>query len=63
MSRHHAKHLPPAQHGTEVQDDHGCHPASAFPSVVGGLCFLILGTIFLGSTIVALWRWLAGVLQ
>lgn len=62
MSRHHAKHLPPAQHGTEVEDDHGCHPASAYPTAVGGACFLLLSTILLGSAIVAVWQWLCEVI-
>lgn len=57
MSRHHAKHIPPAQHGTEIEDTYGCHPASAFPSVVGGLCFCLLSAVCAGSAIVALWRW------
>jgi len=51
------RHIPPQQSGTEVADDHGCHPASAFPTVVGGLCFVLLSAIFAGSAIVALWRW------
>lgn len=58
------KHLPPAQHGTELEDSYGCHPRSAYPTVVGGLAFILLGGIFLASVIVALWRaliaWIGG---
>lgn len=56
------RHIPP-QSGTEVTDDHGCHPASAFPSIVGGLCFLILGAMLGASVIVAIWRKIAEALQ
>jgi hypothetical protein len=50
----------PPQSGTELPDDHGLHPAGAFPSIVGGLCFLILGGALLASSVVALWRWIGG---
>lgn len=57
----HARHLPPTTTTEPTRDekiDEYCGPVW-----VGGACFLVLGGIFFGSAIVAVFRWLGEVIK
>ncbi len=48
------------QHGTEVCDDHGCHPDSAEPNAAGGM---FLGVIVGAVIVTPLWLLIAWALE